>query len=96
LVHGKTPPSGWLADMVYDSAQDGFALNRNNVRGSSPTPHRFDAFTSFLLGLLPQQQHGFPFPRPAMDVTIGKAVSFSRTVEVELPHHPKPGSCAMN
>ena len=56
-------------DMVYNEAQDGFALNRGNVRGSMTyggtglTP-----FTSFLLGLPATTVSTVSNPRPAMDV----------------------------
>jgi Carboxypeptidase regulatory-like domain/TonB dependent receptor len=56
-------------DMVYNEAQDGFALNRNNVRGaviyggSGLTP-----FTNFLLGNPGTSVSTVSNPRPAMDV----------------------------
>lgn len=67
-VHGKhTFRMG--GDMVYDSAQDGFALNRNNVRGSITYPGTgLTPFTSFLLGLPASTASTVSHPRPAMDV----------------------------
>src|ERR1700744_2500747 len=56
-------------DMVYNEAQDGFALNRNNVRGAITyggtglTP-----FTNFLLGNPGTSVSTVSDPRPAMDV----------------------------
>ena len=56
-------------DMVYNEAQDGFALNRGNVRGSITyggtglTP-----FTNFLLGNPGTSVSTVSDPRPAMDV----------------------------
>jgi outer membrane receptor protein involved in Fe transport len=67
-VHGKhTFRMG--GDMVYDSAQDGFALNRGNPRGSMTyTGTGLTPFTNFLLGLPPSSVSTVSEPRPPMDV----------------------------
>jgi len=67
-VHGKhTFRMG--GDMVYDSAQDGFALNRGNPRGSiTYSGTGLTPFTSFLLGLPAATASTVSHPRPAMDV----------------------------
>lgn len=67
-VHGKhTFRMG--GDMVYDSAQDGFALNRGNPRGSMTyTGTGLTPFTNFLLGLPPNSVSTVSKPRPPMDV----------------------------
>lgn len=67
-IHGKHA-FRMGGDMVYNQAQDGFALNRNNVRGlltysgSGLTP-----FTNFLLGEPANSAGTVSHPRPAMDV----------------------------
>lgn len=67
-IHGKHA-FRMGGDMVYQSAQDGFALNRGNVRGlitykgTGLTP-----FTNFLLGLPGTTAGTVSNPRPAMDV----------------------------
>ncbi|MBS1840711.1 MAG: carboxypeptidase regulatory-like domain-containing protein [Acidobacteria bacterium] len=56
-------------DMVYNEAQDGFALNRGNVRGSiTYSGTGLTPFTSFLLGLPGRSVSTVSKPRPAMDV----------------------------
>jgi hypothetical protein len=56
-------------DMVYNEAQDGFALNRGNVRGSiTYSGTGLTPFTSFLLGLPGRSVSTVSTPRPAMDV----------------------------
>jgi hypothetical protein len=56
-------------DMVYNEAQDGFALNRGNVRGSiTYSGTGLTPFTSFLLGLPGNSVGTVSKPRPAMDV----------------------------
>jgi hypothetical protein len=56
-------------DMVYNQAQDGFALNRGNVRGSiTYSGTGLTPFTSFLLGLPGTTVSTVSDPRPAMDV----------------------------
>jgi len=56
-------------DMVYNQAQDGFALNRGNVRGSiTYTGTGLTPFTNFLLGLPGTTVSTVSNPRPAMDV----------------------------
>jgi Carboxypeptidase regulatory-like domain len=56
-------------DMVYNEAQDGFALNRGNVRGSITYGGTgLDPFTDFLLGLPGKTVSTVSDPRPAMDV----------------------------
>jgi len=55
--------------MVYNEAQDGFALNRNNVRGAiTYTGTGLTPFTDFLLGLPGTSVSTVSDPRPAMDV----------------------------
>src|SRR5439155_2396693 len=67
-VHGKHAIR-MGGDMVYDDAQDGFALNRNNVRGSVTYKGTgLTPFTSFLLGLPASTASTVTKPRPAMDV----------------------------
>ncbi|HXI74091.1 MAG TPA: carboxypeptidase-like regulatory domain-containing protein, partial [Pyrinomonadaceae bacterium] len=67
-VHGKhTFRMG--GDMVYDSAQDGFALNRGNPRGTMTySGTGLTPFTNFLLGLPPSSVTTVSKPRPPMDV----------------------------
>jgi len=56
-------------DMVYDSAQDGFALNRGNPRGTMTYAGAgLTPFTNFLLGLPPSSVSTVSKPRPPMDV----------------------------
>jgi Carboxypeptidase regulatory-like domain/TonB dependent receptor len=56
-------------DLVRNGAVDGFAQNRNNVRGSMTyTGSLTNPFTSFLLGLPPASVASVLQPRPAMDV----------------------------
>jgi hypothetical protein len=56
-------------DMVYNEAQDGFALNRGNVRGSiTYSGTGLTPFTNFLLGLPGTSVSTVSKPRPAMDV----------------------------
>jgi hypothetical protein len=56
-------------DMVYNQAQDGFALNRGNVRGSiTYAGTGLTPFTNFLLGLPGTSVSTVSDPRPAMDV----------------------------
>ena len=56
-------------DMVYNEAQDGFALNRGNVRGSITYGGTgLEPFTDFLLGLPGTRVSTVSDPRPAMDV----------------------------
>jgi hypothetical protein len=56
-------------DMVYNEAQDGFALNRNNVRGAiTYTGTGLTPFTDFLLGLPGASVSTVSDPRPAMEV----------------------------
>jgi Carboxypeptidase regulatory-like domain/TonB dependent receptor len=56
-------------DMVYNDAQDGFALNRGNVRGSiTYAGSGLDPFTDFLLGMPGTTVSTVSDPRPAMDV----------------------------
>src|SRR5882672_7802433 len=67
-IHGKhTFRMG--GDMVYDSAQDGFALNRGSPRGAMQyTGTGLTPFTNFLLGLPPSSVSTVSKPRPPMDV----------------------------
>ena len=56
-------------DMVYNEAQDGFALNRGNVRGSiTYAGTGLTPFTNFLLGDPGTTVSTVSDPRPAMDV----------------------------
>ena len=56
-------------DMVYNEAQDGFALNRGNVRGSiTYAGTGLEPFTNFLLGDPGTTVSTVSDPRPAMDV----------------------------
>jgi Carboxypeptidase regulatory-like domain len=56
-------------DMVYNQAQDGFALNRGNVRGSiTYSGTGLTPFTNFLLGEPGNTVGTVSDPRPAMDV----------------------------
>jgi len=67
-IHGKHA-FRMGADMVYNQAQDGFALNRNNVRGLvTYTGTGLTPFTNFLLGEPANTAATVSQPRPAMDV----------------------------
>lgn len=67
-IHGKHS-FRMGGDMVYDSAQDGFALNRGNPRGSMTySGSGLVPFTNFLLGLPPNSVITVSDPRPPMDV----------------------------
>jgi hypothetical protein len=67
-IHGKHS-FRMGGDMVYDSAQDGFALNRGNPRGSMTyTGTGLTPFTNFLLGSHPNTVSTVSQPRPPMDV----------------------------
>jgi hypothetical protein len=57
------------ADFVRNAAIDGFSFNRNNPRGViNYTGSGLNGFTSFLLGLGPNNVTYVDVPRPAMDV----------------------------
>lgn len=67
-IHGKHS-FRMGGDMVYDSAQDGFALNRGNPRGSMTYGGSgLVPFTNFLLGLPASSVSTVSDPRPPMDV----------------------------
>ena len=67
-IHGKHS-FRMGGDMVYDSAQDGFALNRGFPRGAiTYTGSGLTPFTNFLLGLPGNKVTTVSDPRPAMDV----------------------------